>query len=49
VDYSRDLANNRSRIDVDIRLPRHEVEEAMVKILEQLPSVQSVRVRRPVT
>jgi putative Mg2+ transporter-C (MgtC) family protein len=47
VDYSRDLATNRSRIDVDIRLPRHDVEEAMVEILEHLPSVQSVRVRRP--
>jgi putative Mg2+ transporter-C (MgtC) family protein len=47
VDYSRDLVNNRSSIDVDIRLPRHDVEETMVKILEQLPSVQSVRVRRP--
>jgi putative Mg2+ transporter-C (MgtC) family protein len=47
VDYSRDLAANRSRIHVDVRLPRHDVEEAMVKILEDLPSVQSVRVRRP--
>ena len=46
VDYARDLAANRSRIHVDVRLPRQEVEEAMVKILEQLPSVQRVRVRR---
>jgi hypothetical protein len=28
---------------VEVRLPRHEVEEAMVKILEELPSVQRVR------
>jgi putative Mg2+ transporter-C (MgtC) family protein len=47
VDYARDLAANRSRIHVDVRLPRHDVEEAMVKILENLPSVQKVRVRRP--
>jgi putative Mg2+ transporter-C (MgtC) family protein len=47
VDYARDLAANRSRIHVDIRLPRHDIEEAMVKILEGLPSVQKVRVRRP--
>jgi putative Mg2+ transporter-C (MgtC) family protein len=47
VDYARDLAANRSRIHVDVRLPHHDVEEAMVKILENLPSVQKVRVRRP--
>jgi putative Mg2+ transporter-C (MgtC) family protein len=47
VDYARDLTANRSRIHVDVRLPRHDVEEAMVKILESLPSVQKVRVRRP--
>ena len=47
VDYARDLALNRSRIHVDIRLPRHDLEEGMVKIFERLPGVQSVRVRRP--
>jgi putative Mg2+ transporter-C (MgtC) family protein len=47
VDYARDLAANRSKIHVDVRLPHHDVEEAMVKILENLPSVQKVRVRRP--
>jgi putative Mg2+ transporter-C (MgtC) family protein len=47
VDYARDLTANRSRIHVDIRLPRHDAEEAMVKILEKLPNVQKVRVRRP--
>jgi putative Mg2+ transporter-C (MgtC) family protein len=47
VDYARDLSANRSRIHVDVRLPRHDVEEAMVQILEALPSVQKVRVRRP--
>jgi putative Mg2+ transporter-C (MgtC) family protein len=47
VDYSRDLTANRSRALVDVRLPSHEVEETMVKILVGLPSVQKVRVRRP--
>lgn len=47
VDYARDLSANRSRIHVDVRLPRHDLEEAMVRILEDLPSVQGVRVRRP--
>jgi putative Mg2+ transporter-C (MgtC) family protein len=47
VDYARNLAANRSRIHVDVRLPRHDIEEAMVKILEELPCVQQVRVRRP--
>jgi len=47
VDYSRDLTANCSRTLVDVRLPRHEVEETMVKILVGLPSVQKVRVRRP--
>lgn len=47
VDYARDLAANRSKMHVDVRLPQHELEEAMVKILEELPSVQRVRVRRP--
>jgi len=46
VDYSRDMVRNRSRIDVEVRLPRHDLEEAMVKILEGLPSVQNLRVRR---
>jgi hypothetical protein len=47
VDYARERAANRSRMHVDVRLPRLEVEEAMVKILEELPSVQRVRVRPP--
>ncbi len=47
IDYARDLSANRSRTNIDVRLPRHDVEEAVVKILEGLPSVQKVRVRRP--
>jgi uncharacterized membrane protein YhiD involved in acid resistance len=46
-DYARDLSADRSTTSVEVRLPRHDVEEAMVKILEQLPGVQKVRVRRP--
>jgi hypothetical protein len=40
------MVRNRSRIDVEIRLPSHDLEEPMVKILERLPSVQNLRVRR---
>jgi putative Mg2+ transporter-C (MgtC) family protein len=46
VDYSRDMVRNRSMIDVEVRLPRHDLEEAMVKCLEALPSVRTLRVRR---
>jgi putative Mg2+ transporter-C (MgtC) family protein len=47
VDYARDQAQNRSRIFVDVRLPSSNLEEPMVKILENLPAVQNLRVRRP--
>jgi putative Mg2+ transporter-C (MgtC) family protein len=46
VDYARDRIRNRSRIFIDIRLPTHDLEEPMVQILEHLPSVQNLRVRR---
>jgi putative Mg2+ transporter-C (MgtC) family protein len=47
VDYARDQSRNRSRIFVDVRLPSHDLEEPMVKILENLPAVRNLRVRRP--
>jgi putative Mg2+ transporter-C (MgtC) family protein len=47
VDYARDQSRNRSRIFVDVRLPSREMEEPMVRILESLPAVQQLRVRRP--
>jgi putative Mg2+ transporter-C (MgtC) family protein len=47
VDYARDQMRNRSRIFVDVRLPSGDLEEPMVKILESLPAVQKLRVRRP--
>jgi putative Mg2+ transporter-C (MgtC) family protein len=46
VDYARDRTRNRSRIFLDIRLPAHDLEESMVKLLEDLPSVRSLRVWR---
>ena len=45
VDYARDQSRNRSRIFVDVRLPSHDLEEPMVKILESLPAVRSLRVQ----
>jgi putative Mg2+ transporter-C (MgtC) family protein len=47
VDYDRDRLQNRSRLFVDIRLPSHDLEERMVRILEELPAVRNLRVRRP--
>ncbi|MGC8642672.1 MAG: MgtC/SapB family protein [Isosphaeraceae bacterium] len=46
VDYSRDQVKNRSKVHIDVRLPRHDLEEEMVKLLEGLPAVQTLRVRR---
>jgi putative Mg2+ transporter-C (MgtC) family protein len=46
VDYARDRIENTSRIFVEVRLPRSELEEPMVKILEDLPSIRKLRVRR---
>ena len=46
VDYSRDQVKNRSKVRIDVRLPRHDLEEEMVKLLEGLPAVQTLRVRR---
>jgi putative Mg2+ transporter-C (MgtC) family protein len=47
VDYDRDRLQNRSRLFVDIRLPSHDLEERMVRILEELPAVRNLSVRRP--
>jgi putative Mg2+ transporter-C (MgtC) family protein len=46
IDYARDRVRNRSQINLEIRLSRHELEEPMVKLLEDLPSVSSLEVRR---
>ncbi len=48
LDYARDRIRNRSRINLEVRLPRRDLEEPMVKILEDLPSVRSLSVRRTV-
>jgi putative Mg2+ transporter-C (MgtC) family protein len=45
-DYAINLARNRSRLFVDIRLPSHEPEEALVKALGNLPAVRNLRVHR---
>jgi putative Mg2+ transporter-C (MgtC) family protein len=46
MDYATSLARNRSCVVVDIRLPSHELEEALLKSLEGLPAVTHLRVRR---
>jgi putative Mg2+ transporter-C (MgtC) family protein len=47
VDYTRNLTNNRSRLDAEIRLPTEDLEETLVKRLEMLPGMRRVRVERP--
>jgi putative Mg2+ transporter-C (MgtC) family protein len=46
VDYSRNISENRSRLDAEIRLPVPELEETLVKHLEALPGMRRVRVER---
>jgi putative Mg2+ transporter-C (MgtC) family protein len=46
VEYYRDQVQNRSELNLEVRLPRHDQEESMVKMLEDIPSVRVVRVRR---
>ncbi|HMB08273.1 MAG TPA: MgtC/SapB family protein [Isosphaeraceae bacterium] len=47
VGYTRNLTNNRSRLDAEIRLPTEDLEEMLVKRLEMLPGMRRVRVERP--
>jgi putative Mg2+ transporter-C (MgtC) family protein len=47
VDYSRNISDNRSRLDAEIRLPSEALEESLVKRLEGLPGMRRVRVERP--
>jgi putative Mg2+ transporter-C (MgtC) family protein len=46
LEYARDRRRNRSRVNMKVRLQRQDLEEPMVKILEALPSVLTIRVRR---
>ncbi len=46
LEYARDQRQNRSEVNMQVRLARHDLEEPMVKILENLPSVLAIRVRR---
>ena len=47
VDYRRDLTSNRSRMDIRLKLPREEMEEPLMKRLEELPRLLKIKVRRP--
>ncbi len=47
VDYRRDLTSNRSRMDICLKLPRVEMEEPLMKRLEELPRLLKIKVRRP--
>lgn len=46
IDYFRDRVKNRSKVYVEVRLPRHDLEERMVELVEGLPAIESLRVRR---
>ena len=46
LEYARDQRQNRSKVEMKVRLARHDLEEPMVKILENLPSVLVIKVRR---
>jgi putative Mg2+ transporter-C (MgtC) family protein len=46
VDYRRDLSDNRSRMEMNVRLPDEELEEPLMKRLEELPGLRRVNVRR---
>jgi putative Mg2+ transporter-C (MgtC) family protein len=46
-DYVRDLTDNRSRMEFEIRLPDVSFEEPLMKRLESLPGLRRVEVRRP--
>jgi putative Mg2+ transporter-C (MgtC) family protein len=44
--YSLDRGRNRSSLTLEVSLPRHDLEEPMLKLLESLPSVRVVSVRQ---
>jgi putative Mg2+ transporter-C (MgtC) family protein len=46
VDYRRDLSRNSSRMDLRIRLPSEDLEERLMKRLEELPGLRLVKVTR---
>lgn len=47
VDYSRNLADNRSKLCFDVKLPDEAHEEPMMKKLEGLGGLRKVKVERP--
>jgi putative Mg2+ transporter-C (MgtC) family protein len=48
LDYSRNLTTNRSRIYLTVKLPREDLEEAMMKRLSGLSGLRRVKVERPI-
>ena len=46
VDYQRDIGQNSSRMDLKVRLPSQDLEERLMKRLEELPGLRLVKVRR---
>jgi putative Mg2+ transporter-C (MgtC) family protein len=46
-DYTRDLQDNRSRMTFEVRLPDADLEEPLMKRLEELPGLRRVEVTRP--
>jgi putative Mg2+ transporter-C (MgtC) family protein len=47
IDYSRNLATNRSRMMVNVRLATEALEEPMLRRLEELSGLRRVRVEQP--
>ncbi len=48
-DYTRDLAENRSRMAIEVKLPDGSYEEPLMKRLEMLPGLRRVEVQRPMS
>lgn len=48
LDYSSDLTTNRSRLYLTVKLPREDLEEALMKRLTGLSGVRRVKVERPI-
>jgi putative Mg2+ transporter-C (MgtC) family protein len=44
--YFRDKLRNRSGVTFDVTLPRHDLEDQLLSILENLPSVRAISVRQ---
>ena len=47
IDYTRDISSNRSKMTLDLKLPREALEEPLMRRLETLPGILRVKVKRP--